>query len=200
MNGSCDAVANAAKRLAELEKKRTKAIESSRIITRKTKNMIHAIHVRDDYAEIADDIRRDVEGLTDYLKGEDSILYLAVVQDALGEYAEAFIFASVVKNGGIPSYETLGISPQAWLMGLADSIGEMRRMVLTYLIDGDIDNARELFDRMDSVGDDVLSFDVPDAIVPVRRKQDVARSIIEKTRSDITNAVMLAQYNKMTHS
>ena len=196
MNGSCDAVANAAKRLAELEKKRTKAIESSRIITRKTKNMIHAIHVRDDYAEIADDIRRDVEGLTDYLKGEDSVLYLAVVQDALGEYAEAFIFASVVKNGGIPSYETLGISPQAWLMGLADSIGEMRRMVLTYLIDGDIDNARELFDRMDSVGDDVLSFDVPDAIVPVRRKQDVARSIIEKTRSDITNAVMLAQYNK----
>ena len=196
MNGSCDAVANAAKRLAELEKKRTKAIESSRIITRKTKNMIHAIHVRDDYAGIADDIRRDVEGLTDYLKGEDSVLYLAVVQDALGEYAEAFIFASVVKNGGIPSYETLGISPQAWLMGLADSIGEMRRMVLTYLIDGDIDNARELFDRMDSVGDDVLSFDVPDAIVPVRRKQDVARSIIEKTRSDITNAVMLAQYNK----
>ena len=196
MNGSCDAVANAAKRLAELEKKRTKAIESSRIITRKTKNMIHAIHVRDDYAEIADDIRSDVEGLTDYLKGEDSVLYLAVVQDALGEYAEAFIFASVVKNGGIPSYETLGISPQAWLMGLADSIGEMRRMVLTYLIDGDIGNARELFDRMDSVGDDVLSFDVPDAIVPVRRKQDVARSIIEKTRSDITNAVMLAQYNK----
>ena len=196
MNGSCDAVANAAKRLAELEKKRTKAIESSRIITRKTKNMIHAIHVGDDYAEIADDIRKDVEGLTDYLKGEDSVLYLAVVQDALGEYAEAFIFASVVKNGGIPSYETLGISPQAWLMGLADSIGEMRRMVLTYLIDGDIDNARELFDRMDSVGDDVLSFDVPDAIVPVRRKQDVARSIIEKTRSDITNAVMLAQYNK----
>ena len=196
MNGSCDAVANAAKRLAELEKKRTKAIESSRIITRKTKNMIHAIHVRDDYAEIADDIRSDVEGLTDYLKGEDSVLYLAVVQDALGEYAEAFIFASVVKNGGIPSYETLGISPQAWLMGLADSIGEMRRMVLTYLIDGDIGNARELFDRMDSVGDDVLGFDVPDAIVPVRRKQDVARSIIEKTRSDITNAVMLAQYNK----
>ena len=196
MTGSCDAVADAAKRLSELEKKRNKAMESSRIITRLTKNMIHAIHVRDDYAEIADDIRRDVEGLTDYLKGEDSVLYLAVVQDALGEYAEAFIFASVVKNGGIPSYETLGISPQAWLMGLADSIGEMRRMVLTYLIDGDIDNARELFDRMDSVGDDVLSFDVPDAIVPVRRKQDVARSIIEKTRSDITNAVMLAQYNK----
>ena len=196
MNGSCDAVANAAKRLSELEKKRTKAMETSRIITRKTKNMIHGIHVREDYREIADGIRKDVDGLIDYLRDDPCIFYLAVVQDSLGEYAEAFIFASVIEKKDVPSCEDLGIPPQAWVMGLADSIGEMRRMVLTYLIDGDIDNARELFDRMDSVGDDVLSFDVPDAIVPVRRKQDVARSIIEKTRSDITNAVMLAQYNK----
>ena len=196
MNGSCGAVADAAKRLSELEMKRNKAMESSRIITRKTKNMIHAIHVRDDYAAIADDIRKDVDELNDYLKDELSVYYLGVVQDALGEYAEAFIFASVVERKDVPSCDSLGITPQAWLMGLADSIGEMRRMILAYLLDSDLENARYLFERMDSIGDDVLSFDVPDAIVPVRRKQDVARSIIEKTRSDITNAVMLAQNNK----
>ena len=81
-------------------------------------------------------------------------------------------------------------------MGLADTIGELRRMILKYLIDGRVDDARMLFERMETVGDDVLGFDVPDAVAPIRRKQDVARSIIEKTRSDITNAVMLAQYNK----
>ena len=69
-------------------------------------------------------------------------------------------------------------------------------MVLAYLIDGKVDDARVLFERMEAVGDNVLGFDVPDAIAPIRRKQDVARSIIEKTRSDITNAVMLAQYKK----
>ena len=196
MTGSCDAVADAAKRLSELEKKRNKAMESSRVITRRTKNMIHAIHVHDDHKAIAEDIRKNVSDLIDYLKDEPSIFYLAVVQDSLGEYAEAFIFASVVEKEDIPSYDSLGISPQAWLMGLADSIGEIRRMILTYLTEGRLEDARYLFDRMDSIGDDVLSFDVPDAIVPVRRKQDVARSIIEKTRSDITNAVMLAQYNK----
>ena len=196
MTGSCDAVADAAKRLSELEKKRNKAMESSRMITRKTKNMIHAIHVHEDYKGLADDIRKDVDELIGYLKDEPSILYLAVVQDSLGEYAEAFIFASVVEKENVPSYDSLSISPQAWLMGLADSIGEIRRMILTHLLEGDLDKARYLFDRMDSIGDDVLSFDVPDAIVPVRRKQDVARSLIEKTRSDITNAVMLAQYNK----
>ena len=171
-------------------------MESSRAITRRTKNMIHAIHVHDDYEEIAEDIRKSVSELIDYLKDEPSIFYLAVVQDSLGEYAEAFIFESVVQKKDVPSFDSLGISPQAWLMGLADSIGEIRRMILTYLTEGNLEDARYLFDHMDSIGDDILSFDVPDAIVPVRRKQDVARSIIEKTRSDITNAVMLAQYNK----
>ena len=196
MTGSCDAVADAAKRLSELEKKRNKAMESSRVITRRTKNMIHAIHVHDEYKAIADDIRGSVDELIDCLKDEPSIYYLAVVQDSLGEYAEAFIFASVVEKKDVPSFDSLSISPQAWLMGLADSIGEIRRMILTHLLEGDLDKARYLFDRMDSIGDDILSFDVPDAIVPVRRKQDVARSLIEKTRSDVTNAVMLAQFNK----
>ena len=194
MKGSSDAVRSAADRLAVLEKKRTSAIDSSRIITRKTKNMIHAIHVGEDYAPMEKELVTDKESLFRDVGDEPSVVCSAVVQDALGEYAEAFIFAAIVKGDDIPSFDSLGISPQSWVMGLADSIGEVRRMILTYLIDGRIDDARALFERMETVGDDVLGFDVPDAIAPIRRKQDVARSIIEKTRSDITNAVMLAQY------
>ena len=194
MKGSSDAVKSAADRLAVLEKKRTTAIDSSRVITRRTKNMIHAIHLGGDYAPVEKELIADKESLFRGIGDEPSVLYSAVVQDALGEYAEAFIFAAIVKGKEIPSFDSLGISPQSWVMGLADSIGEVRRMVLTYLIDGKVDDARVLFERMEAVGDDVLRFDVPDAIAPIRRKQDVARSIIEKTRSDITNAVMLAQY------
>ena len=194
MKGSSDAVRSAADRLAVLEKKRTSAIDSSRIITRKTKNMIHAIHVGEDYAPVEKELVADKESLFRDVGDEPSVVCSAVVQDALGEYAEAFIFAAIVKGDERPSFDSLGISPQSWVMGLADSIGEVRRMILTYLIDGRIDDARALFERMETVGDDVLGFDVPDAIAPIRRKQDVARSIIEKTRSDITNAVMLAQY------
>lgn len=194
MKGSSDAVKSAADRLAVLEKKRTTAIDSSRVITRKTKNMIHAIHLGEDYAPVEKELIADKESLFRDIGDEPSVLYSAVVQDALGEYAEAFIFAAIVKGKEIPSFDSLEISPQSWVMGLADSIGEVRRMVLTYLIDGKVDDARVLFERMEAVGDDVLGFDVPDAIAPIRRKQDVARSIIEKTRSDITNAVMLAQY------
>ncbi len=188
-----DAVKEASDRLAELEKKRNTAIESSRTITRKTKNMIHAIHVGNDHRSIADELRKDVDRVRSELSGEPSVFYSAVLQDALGEYAEAFIFAAAVGGEDVPSFDSLKITPQAWVMGLADSIGEMRRMVLTYLIEGDLEKARELFGRMESIGDDVLGFDVPDAIAPIRRKQDVARSIIEKTRSDITNAVIMSK-------
>ena len=196
MKGSSDAVRSAADRLAVLEKKRSLAIDGSRIITRKTKNMIHAIHVGEDHSPAEKDLIADKEALFKSIGDEPSVLCSAVVQDALGEYAEAFIFAAIVKGDDIPSFDSLGISPQSWVMGLADSIGEVRRMILTYLIDGKVDDARVLFERMEAVGDNVLGFDVPDAIAPIRRKQDVARSIIEKTRSDITNAVILAQYKK----
>ena len=196
MKGSSDAVKSAADRLAVLEKKRAIAIDRSRIITRKTKNMIHAIHVGDAYSDVAEGLTGDKDALFDEIGDEPSVLYSAVVQDALGEYAEAFIFVAVVEDRKIPSFDDLGISPQSWVMGLADSIGEVRRMVLAYLMESRTDDAKMLFERMETVGDDVLGLDIPDAIAPIRRKQDVARGIIEKTRSDITNAVMLAQFNK----
>ena len=60
--------------------------------------MIHAIHIGDDCTRIANDIRSDVDRMISELKNEPSILNLALVQDALGEYAEAFIFSSVVKG------------------------------------------------------------------------------------------------------
>ena len=194
MKGSSDAVKDAADRLSELEKKRTSAMESSRIIIRKTKRMIHAIHTGETYDPISDELRDDVRILTDDLKDDPSVYHSAVVQDSLSEYAEAMIFAAVIEGKDIPTYEGLGITPQAWVMGLADSIGEIRRMILTHLMDGDNEKATGLFRIMDDIGDSVLSLDVPDAIAPIRRKQDIARSILEKTRSDITNATMLAQY------
>ena len=193
---SSPAVKEAADRFAEIEKKRAKAMDSSRIIIRMTKNMIHAIHVGEPYDLISTDLHDNVDEFIDALKDEPSVFYSAVVQDALSEYAEACIFAVLVSGGDPPSFDSLKVTPQAWAMGLADTIGELRRMILKYLIDGRVDDARMLFERMETVGDDVLGFDVPDAVAPIRRKQDVARSIIEKTRSDITNAVMLAQYNK----
>ena len=194
MKESSDVVREAADILAGLEKKRGTVLDSSRLIVRKTKSMIHAIHMGEDCTQISDSLEDDVGALLSAIGDEPSILCSGIVQDTLSEYAEAMIFASVIRGVRIPSFNDLSISPQSWVVGLADSIGEMRRMILTYLADGKLSDARSLFEVMDAIGDDVLGFDVPDAIVPIRRKQDVARGVIEKTRSDLTNAIVLAQY------
>ena len=62
---------------------------------------------------------------------------------------------------------------------------------MTRLMDGDLDGARSVFSRMESIHEQVMLLDVPDAIAPVRRKQDIARGVMDKTRSDMTTASIM---------
>lgn len=63
----------------------------------------------------------------------------ACVGDALVECTEAFPLTSVAENEEMTSASSMGIPPQNWMMGMADCIGEVRRKVLTFPIDGDLD-------------------------------------------------------------
>ncbi|HIJ16733.1 MAG TPA: RNA-binding protein, partial [Thermoplasmata archaeon] len=48
--------------------------------------------------------------------------------------------------------------------------------------------ANYFLDRMEDLYTALMRFDYPDAIVAVRRKQDVARSLLEKTRGEVAVA------------
>ena len=63
-------------------------------------------------------------------------------------------------------------------------------MVTSCLLDGDMGSAKEMFRKMEEVHVQVMSFDVPDAMAPVRRKQDVARGVMDKTRSEMLYATL----------
>lgn len=193
MEGLTASVSEATERFGEIEAKREISLSISRKIIRKTKNMIHAIHVGEDYSQFEKELIDDVNGLRSAVESEPSVLYSAAVEDAMMEYSEAMLLAAVIERKPMPSYRDLNISPQAWAMGLADCVGELRRTVLTHLTEGDLEDAQYFFARMDEIGDEVLGFDVPDAIVPIRRKQDVTRGTLERTRSDITNAVIASK-------
>ena len=196
MKGLDETVASVNERMTELESKRETALSMSRSIIRKTKNMIHAIHTDGEFMTIQGALKEEMKTLQTKLKNEPVILYSSIVDDCMMEFAEAMILSAIVRKKDIPSYETLKISPQSWTMGLADVIGELRRLTLTSLMNNDLKKAQYYFQNMEDIGSVIMSFDVPDAIVPIRRKQDIARGVIEKTRSDIANATMLAQFNK----
>ena len=177
--------------LHDAESRRERAIRCSRDIIRETKKMIHSIHVSDDDSGA----RETLIGLVSELKvwiGDDPLMMeIGPANDALAEYAEAMIFDSVVKGRSIPSFKELGIDPRPWILGLADSVGEMRRAVLTSIMSEDLEGAMSMFSKMEAIFHAIMMFDVPDAIAPIRRKQDIARGVMERTRTDITNAVLV---------
>jgi Predicted RNA-binding protein of the translin family len=163
------------------ERKRESVIATSRIVIRKTKRIIHAIHQREDHRNAMNELANDVSLLIKDCDQET----MRSADDALMEFAEACIFESVVFNKDIPSYSDLGITSRSWALGLADSLGEIRRMILNLLLTGDKERSEHLFKRMEEICEAVMSFDVPDAVLPIRRRQDVARSVTEKTRTDL---------------
>ncbi|MEJ5226298.1 MAG: haloacid dehalogenase, partial [Anaerolineales bacterium] len=108
-------------------------------------------------------------------------------QDALKEFVEAQATCALIRNEPLPTPEDLGVEPFTYLNGLAEVIGELRRRCLDILRHGYSDEAERLMTAMDDIYAILVTMDYPDAITNgLRRQTDVARSIIERTRGDIT--------------
>lgn len=188
MEGLKEIVSSVEKELVKTEEKREYALAESRKIIRLSKKIIHAVHLEEPSDKDREAIRKQISDLIDNVSDCQWILVSGPLADAMMEYSEAEILCSSVYGEKLPSFEDLKITPQAWIMGMADTIGELRRVIVTKLMNGKTDDAFSLFSVMEEMCEELLMFDVPDAILPIRRKQDVARSIVEKTRSDLMAA------------
>jgi translin len=112
-----------------------------------------------------------------------------LVENALQELAEAHILEAIITGKRIPAPETFNCTPSAFLLGMGDAIGELRRMSQDALRHGNIDDAEGALHLMEGLYTALNLFDYPDAIVPLKHKQDVARGLIEKTRGEVAVAV-----------
>lgn len=122
-------------------------------------------------------------------KEHQDIYHSGYVVSAQQEYTEAAVVLDILENATMPDPDTLGVEYGAYLCGLADAVGELRRYVLDSLrLDRKCD-FEKMLDTMDSIYTTLMSFDYPDAITKgLRRKTDVARALVEKTRGDLTIA------------
>ena len=176
----------------ELEKE--KLINLSRSITRDSKHVIHSIQNGKDFSDVRKKMKKDVDSIK-----ENQINLYAPVRDSLYEYAEAELFYYLVKENKLPSPKEIGVIPQCWIMGLADCVGELRRMIVSYLMESKYEESVSLFKTMEEISHIVLTCDVSDSIVPLRRKQDIIRGVLDKTRSDILNAKLFSENSFKTH-
>lgn len=99
------------------------------------------------------------------------------------EYVEASAVVALSKGRPIPSYEALGVSPEAFLLGLLDTVGELKRLVLDSILQRKLSRARGYFEVMQGLYSLCSPLAVYDHVVSgARRKIDVARMLVEDTR------------------
>jgi translin len=169
---------------------RDKTLIQTRTLTRHCAHAIRAVHrmEKDKAAEELAAARTLAEQLTTKLAQEHPDLYFTgYTQDALKEYAEAVIVSALVGGGSLPSPEALGLEVNTYLKGLAEAVGELRRRCLDILRGGHSQEAEVLLNHMDEIYAVLTTMDYPDAVTAgLRRQTDITRSIVERTRGDIT--------------
>ena len=106
------------------------------------------------------------------------------------ELVEASAFLSIIKNKPIPSIDSLKVSNEAYVLGLLDLIGELKRYVFDSIREGKSKDATRIFEIMENLFLYLYPFAMYDKIVKeTRKKLDVNRKLIEDTRGAITEEV-----------
>jgi translin len=175
--------------LSRKEKARESGIAAARKITREAGSMIHDIHKGKDVGARLKKQTGEVKKLHRVLKGHPDLLHGGFVNNAVQEYAEASIFNAVINGLEVASPKDLGINDIPYSLGLADVVGELRRYILNLIIDRDLVGAKKYFKHMERLTEIISKFNFPDGMIPIRRKQDVARSLLEKTQGELAVAL-----------
>jgi len=125
--------------------------------------------------------------LSKIAKTHPDMAYTGMVEAALEEYAESQTLLRLVEEDRFVPPDELGVPSVAYVLGLGDVIGELRRRALDKLRKGDVKAAENCLQKMEQIYIELISMDDAYMLVPgLRRKGDVARHVIEATRGDIT--------------
>ena len=182
---------------------RERALPKSRATIRFCANSIRATHRQELQAaeELMAQAARLLAEMAADLQDHQDIYYAGFVQDAQKEYAEAMSFAALTRHSPLPTASELSIGNAAYLNGLAEAVGELRRYVLDQLRRGNFDDCEVFLRYMDDIYALLITIDFPDAITAgLRRTTDATRGILEKTRGDLTTAINQAQLQQTMQS
>lgn len=129
-----------------------------------------------------------------------AVAHAGFLHDAEKEYAEARLTAALVAGAPLAGPDDLDVLAASWLRGLAEAASELRRHLLDRLRAGDLDTGEDLLSAMDDVYDVLVTVDFPDAITGgLRRTVDALRAVLERTRGDVTNALVMARMQHAIH-
>ncbi len=172
---------------------REQALPLCRTALRHSANAIRAVH-RGDFAA-AEDLLAQARSLlgqaSEALADHPDIFYAGFVHNAQKEFAEGCLTLALVSGRPLPSPADLRVDHPAYLNGLGEAMGELRRYLLDSLRHGDIGRCESALAAMDDIYAVLVTMDYPEAITAgLRRTTDAMRGLLERTRGDLTIALV----------
>ncbi|HSQ48914.1 MAG TPA: hypothetical protein VLL96_04440 [Candidatus Deferrimicrobiaceae bacterium] len=157
--------------------------------TSQSKQAILRIHQKkfDEAQKLVAEAKTLIQSVQEQAKEYPEVIYGGMLSAAFQEYAEANIFLTLIKEERFMAPAEIEVPSVDYVLGLADVIGEYRRLALDYLREGEVEKGVKCLQVMDEVFIQLLALDEAYMLVPgLRHKSDTARRIIENTRGDIT--------------
>ena len=193
MSGLLDNLDSIAKQvrlsLSAKDAAREKTLPLCREIIRHCSQAIRAVHRQefDRAKELLQSARNLLDDVKQVIAECNELGYTGFVRDAQKEFAEGSTLLALVTGKPLPDPGELDIDSAAYLNGLGEAVGELRRYLLDSMRKGDLSRGEELLSAMDDIYNVLVTIDFPDAITGgLRRTTDMVRGVLERTRSDLT--------------
>ena len=186
------AVAGVRARLQSANEARERALPLCRSAIRHAANCIRSVHRGeiDRAEELLAQSRAAVGEAAEATRDVPAVFHAGFLHDAQKEFAEASVTLALVTGRPLPTPAELAVEGPAYLHGLSESVGELRRSLLDALRRGAVEDGERTLAQMDDIYSLLVTVDYPDAMTGnLRRSTDAARSILERTRGDYTLAV-----------
>ncbi len=175
--------------LSSKDAAREKALRSSRDALRHSTDAIRAVH-RGEYPEAQKRLSSAqalLRELDEALGEHQELLYSGFVYSAQKEYVEGCVTLGLIVENALPDPDDLGVGYAAYLNGMGEAVGELRRHILDITRKGELARCEELLEAMDDIYGVLVTMDFPDAMTGgLRRTTDAVRGILERTRGDLT--------------
>ena len=175
--------------LSAKDEAREKALPLCRDAIRCCSQAIRAVH-RQEFDLAEEMLRKARDLLTEAgstVAPYNELSNTGFIRDAQKELAEGRITLALVTGKQLPEPASLGVEAAAYLNGLGEAVGELRRYLLDGMRRGDLSRSEELLSAMDDIYNVLVTMDFPDALTGgLRRTTDMVRGVLEKTRSDLT--------------
>jgi len=185
--------------MAAKDSAREQALPLCREVIRNCSQAIRAVHRQefDEAKRLLEAASKLLDEARQVFSEHSEFSNTGFIRDAQKEFAEGHITLAIVAQEPLPTISELGVDSAAYLNGMGEAAGELRRYLLDGMRRGDLSRGEELLLAMDDIYGVMVTMDFPDAVTGgLRRTTDMVRGVLERSRSDLTLAISQLELGK----